>query len=191
MIWEEAMSLHFLKSSKIENDQRILDLRRDKILNYEDNTHLRIFKLFESTGKAYDNIPSNTETTSKNKYKTIPNLLFHLRFYFQRETLLEKEKRVKRLIIMTNGLNEVSHFNLYDQLGLSFAEKDCCSVLLPGPFHFNRRPRALDSDKIENKYTPQKMPSDFMFNDPLQLYYHTKQYVSDIKLDDIPFLVET
>lgn len=113
------------------------DRTKDFTVLAKDEVHVRIYKLFPMCRKRI--------------VKTTDYRVFHLRYYIPREIFDDKTKKVKKLFIMFNGLDEVDHFTLYDQIGQGLAKYGYASVLLPLPNHLNRNPkyRFKDPRKIE------------------------------------------
>lgn len=144
-----------------------ISLEKDVVVDYQDYSHVRILKLFES-------FSPDKSLTSQKLLELRPdhkeNKLFHLRFYLPREVILDKRKKIDRCIIMINGLDEVKYFTLYDQLGQNFAKSGIASVLLPTPHHLNRHHLAKDP----------KLPHEHLFNEPLLIFYNTKQSIKDV-----------
>lgn len=98
--------------------------------------------LINFTGKTHAE-----DTINLNKEINKP---FYIRCYLPNNNITRKtdiiegevdrgEKRANRVVIMFNGLNELDHFDLYDILGEFFANNGMSAILLPTPFHLNRR----------------------------------------------------
>lgn len=134
---------------------RYVDRQKDEILVYEGAKYVCLMKLFPMCG--HDDIPDDED------YRR-----FHMRFYIPREYFNDARKKIDRIIIMTNGLNESDKYSLYDQLGSDFASLGLAAVLLPLPNHLNRHPRYRlkkpDSESIKVKL------SDTLMSEPLLLY---------------------
>ena len=144
-------------------DYSDFNLNEDFKVLWDDYTHLKILKLFDS--QACD---SDAETIKR--FNRTTNATFHLTFYLPKSIALHKTKRINRCVIMINGLNETGHFTLYDQLGANFAKRGIASILLPTPHHLNRF--------ISKKKRPS--PLETLFLDPVSIYYNAKQSFSEI-----------
>lgn len=150
----------FAEGSKREK----YDMSQDTIVNYTGTHYVRVLKLFEA--------PANYRKGT-NEYKQVQpeyNRTFHLRYYIPKSTLISKGERVKQIVIMFNGLNEVNRFDLYDVFGEYFAEQGIAAVLLPTPYHLNR------NGPIK------KSPHVALFDNPMLMYYNYKQSVLESKL---------
>jgi len=97
----------------------------------------------------------------------------YLRCYLPKKKISSKfrKDRVNRLIIMFNGLNEVRHFDLYDILGSQFANQGIASILIPTPYHLNRRVPDFESSKKAGKYRCH-IPTDYASGDLKMMYYY-------------------
>lgn len=108
---------------------------------------------------------------------------FHLRFYLPRDVIASAHAKFDRLIVMTNGLDEIDDFDLYDELGSRFAARGIAAVLLPLPDHLNRHMRyripSASFTQIVNK------PSDILMKEPGMLYTRFLQY-----REELNFLVD-
>lgn len=106
---------------------------------------------------------------------------FHLRFYIPRMKNIEIHPRIKRVVIMLNGLDEVDYYTLYDQLGAGFAAHDIVSIILPMPDHLNRHQKFRKSEKNVTKKEREEKPSDGMTKDPLIIFRRYKQLMDEIE----------
>jgi hypothetical protein len=106
---------------------RYVDRYKDEILVHEGAKYVCLMKLFPMCG--LDTTPDEED------YRR-----FHMRFYIPREYFNDARKKIDRIIIMTNGLNEFDKYLLYDQLGSDVASLGLAAVLLPLPNHLNRHP---------------------------------------------------
>lgn len=134
---------------------RYVDRHKDEILVHEGAKYVCLMKLFPMCG--FDDTPDGED------YRR-----FHMRFYIPREYFNDARKKIDRVIIMTNGLNESDDYLLYDQLGSDFASLGLAAVLLPLPNHLNRHPR-YRLDKPDNERIKVKL-SDALVREPLLLY---------------------
>ena len=102
-----------------------------------------------------------------------------MRFYIPREYFSDARKKISRLLIMTNGLDEFNDYLLYDQLGTRLASLGLPTVLLPLPDHLNRhvryRLRQPGEEKIKAK------PSGEIIEKPLVLHQRFLQYKRELK----------
>jgi hypothetical protein len=94
----------FSDTSRREN----YDVSQDTIVNYTGTHYMRILKLFEAPA----DYPEGT--TEQEQIKPDYNRKFHLRYYIPKSVLIGKRERVRQIVIMFNGLNEVDRFDLYD-----------------------------------------------------------------------------
>ena len=120
-------------------------------------------------------------------YDVGANLEFDLHFYFPKYP----RNRVTRIVIMFNGLNEIykEHLELYDTLGVSFAEAGIAAVLLPTPFHLNRAAVLRNSletfsnrDAVPERRPHYKIPSDQLVKDPFYLSHGFIQTLQEYRI---------
>lgn len=102
---------------------------------------------------------------------------FHLRFYLPKTAVLRKGQRIRRIIVMLCGLDEMRFFTLYDQLGQKFAEYNVASVLLPEPDHLNRHPRY----RLGKKEDARK-PSDDLWGRPELAFERYLQIMNEVDI---------
>jgi len=155
----------FSEGSRLED----YDISQDTIVNYIGTHYVRVLKRFEAPADYRE---------GTHEYKLIkPNYTkrFHLRYYIPKSTLIRKAERVRQIVIMFNGLNEVDRFDLYDVLGEHLAEQGIAAVLLPTPYHLNRSPRRKSE-------TPREPPHVALFNNPMLMYYNYKQSMRETAL---------
>lgn len=65
---------------------------------------------------------------------------FDLSIYVPLDLLDRRKARINNVVIMLNGLNEVSHlhYSHYDRIGARLASRGIGAILYPTPFHLNR-----------------------------------------------------
>jgi hypothetical protein len=138
------------------------DRNRDFSILTRDESHVRLFKLFPLCA---------AKKVSENDYRR-----FHLRYYIPRDIFDDKTRKIDKIIIMFNGLDEVDYFTLYDQLGQGLAKYGYASVLLPLPNHLNRNPkfRFNDPDKEER-------PSKMLLEERDKIFDIYKQVLGELK----------
>lgn len=134
---------------------RYVDRQKDEILVYEGAKYVCLMKLFPMCG--YDDIPDDEN------YRR-----FHMRFYIPREYFNDARKKIDRIIIMTNGLDQFDDYLLYDQMGSDFASLGLAAVLLPLPNHLNRHQRYRFKEPSAEKIRVK--PSDALMKEPLVLH---------------------
>jgi hypothetical protein len=144
---------------------RILDRMSDEIVLYESDHYVCIMKLFPMC--RYDG------TIARDDYRR-----FHLRFYIPREYLTDGYKKIEEIVVMTNGLDEFSHYTLYDELGSRFASKGLPAVLLPLPDHLHRHTRYRISKPDAKQLTDK--PSQLMMSTPIRLYERFLQFKDEL-----------
>ena len=103
---------------------------------------------------------------------------FHLRFYVPLEILLDPGRRADRLVILTNGLDELHQYTLYDELGMRLAGNGLPCVLLPLPDHLNRHTaHRIQAPTFEQVVTPS---SHILKADPIKLYHRYLQFKAEL-----------
>jgi hypothetical protein len=148
---------------------RHFDREKDFSVLAKDESHVRICKLFPMCSG--DTIPITD-------YRR-----FHLRFYIPRDVFDDKFKKIDKLFILFNGLDEVDHFTLYDQLGQGLAKFNYASVLLPLPNHLNRNPgfRFNDDNKMEKPSDAFLAERDKVFDIYLQLLKELRILIEHVR----------
>jgi hypothetical protein len=146
------------------------DVSQNTIVNFTGTHYVRVLKRFEAPAN-YDKGTFEYELVQPDYTKR-----FHLRYYIPKSTLIRKDERVKQIVIMFNGLNEVDRFDLYDVLGEHLAEQGIAAVLLPTPYHLNR------SAPIKESTTQRESPHMALFERPMLMYYNYKQSMLESKL---------
>ncbi len=152
----------------LEDFSRIGHVNRfaDQLLVDETAEYVCLMKLFPMCGIA--------EEVTEHSYRR-----FHLRFYIPREYFNDARKKISRVLIMTNGLDESDNYLLYDQLGTRLAALGLATVLLPLPNHLNRhvryRLKQPDEEKIKSK------PSDEITVKPEVLHERFMQYKDELR----------
>lgn len=152
----------------LENMSRIrhVDRLEEEIIVDETAEYVCLMKLFPMCGES-GKVPEES-------YRR-----FHQRFYIPREYFNDARKKINKILIMTNGLDEFDKYLLYDQLGTRLAALGLPTVLLPLPDHLNRhvryRLREPDKDKIKAK------PSGEIVENPIVLHDRFLQYKGELK----------
>lgn len=133
---------------------------------YSDSTHICIMKLCPSV----DVDPSIPYDDFRR---------FHIRFYIPKFAFSTKNKKVNRLILMINGLNEMDHFTLYDQIGHVLCQHGIASALIPLPDHLHRHTKwRLKRPKKRHK---KNTPLDDIIEDPVSLHDRFLQFSEEIQ----------
>lgn len=148
---------------------RYLDRRKDEIFVYEGARYVCLMKLFPMCG--HDDIPGDED------YRR-----FHMRFYIPREYFHDARKKIDRIVIMTNGLNEYDKYLFYDQMGSDLASLGLAAVLLPLPNHLNRHPRYRLTNPDEQKIKVRL--SDALMKEPMLLhdgYLQCKRELAELR----------
>lgn len=149
--------LSFFEQSR----RREYDSDQNTLFDYAGTHHVRILKRFEA--------PSDypPDSISAKLLEQERNRVFHLRFYLPKAALINKEEKIRDVVIMFNGLDEIDRFDLYDVLGQYLSENGIAAVLLPTPHHLNRH-----TPRLGLKPRP---PHKELFTMPLLVYYNYKQ----------------
>src|SRR6185312_1458022 len=103
-------------------------------VDYDGRTYIRMMKLFQQNTKTTFRYPHGIPQNLQNEIKKD----FHLRCYLPKDRIATVGGKIKKVVIMINGMNELDHFHLYDQLGEFFANNNMAAILLPTPLHLNR-----------------------------------------------------
>ena len=141
---------------------KILDRYQDMIVEYVDDTHARIMKL-------YPLCHEKEASEDIHDYRR-----FHVRMYLPEEIYKDKAKKASKCFILFNGLDENISFYLYDQIGKGLAKTGYAAVLLPLPNHLNRNLgfRSGDLKKMEQ-------PSKAFISEPEKIFQAFKQVISE------------
>ncbi|HEX9961973.1 MAG TPA: hypothetical protein VGB00_13645, partial [Pyrinomonadaceae bacterium] len=130
----------FYRHSKVTGKYSVIDHpeKKNEILymDYDGTHHVRIMKSFQTPDD-----PDILDTEEKAALRIGGQKDFFLRCYLPKNKISHKNKqqRIKHLIVMFNGLNECAKYDFYDFLGAQFAEHGFASILLPTPYHLDRR----------------------------------------------------
>ena len=149
--------------SKVKKFER--QNKDDMRVIYSDSTHICLMKLCP----AVDEDP----TIPLDDYKR-----FHIRFYIPRFVHSTKNKKVKKVIFMFNGLNELDHFTLYDQIGQVLCQQGIAAALIPLPDHLNRHTKWRIKKPSKNQKI--KIPLDYIKENPDNLHYRFIQFSDEI-----------
>lgn len=157
----------FFERSKL----RFYNTSENTIFDYHGTHHVRVLKRFESPADPYgDRQASDLLTLDYNR-------LFHLRFYIPKSGLIRVGQKIRDIVVMFNGLNEIEHFDLYDILGQYLSEQGIAAVLLPTPFHLNRS--GFYKAEGKHRFKHFSRPHEFLFENPMLMYYNCKQSMLD------------
>lgn len=165
------MGIHKTSSFFERSKLRFYDTSENTIFDYHGTHHVRVLKRFESPADPYG------DRHAADLLNLDYNRLFHLRFYLPKSGLIRVGQKIKDVVLMFNGLNEIEHFDLYDILGQYLSEQGIAAVLLPTPFHLNRSGFYEAEDKQHFKHFRQ--PHEFLFENPMLMYYNCKQSMLD------------
>ncbi len=146
-------------------------------IDYDARTYLRVMKLFKQQPETSFEYPKKIPLIIRERMKEN----FHMRFYLPKEKIAVIGRKIERVVVMINGLNELDHFHLYDLLGEFFANNGMAAVLLPTPLHLNRR---LEYNKDGEPVWPVELaikhPELFYLN-YLQTYKELNHLIDKIK----------
>ncbi|QHI38648.1 hypothetical protein IMCC3317_40420 [Kordia antarctica] len=166
---DQRYSLSNIDVATGEPNQNLIDnLKQENIFtDYDSSSHIRIMKKFnlDNIGQVDEKISDAWHNDSQNE--------FYLRCYLPKKKISNriKSKRITRLVIMFNGLNEVRNFDLYDILGSQFANHGIASILLPTPYHLNRRV-ADSKSTVDSKVYRCHIPTDYAIDEKEMMYYY-------------------
>jgi hypothetical protein len=144
---------------------RYVNRLEDVIIVHEGAEYICLMKLFPTCEEDDD--------VSEEDYRR-----FHLRYYIPREYFNDARKKIDRILIMTNGLNEFDKYLLYDQLGSRLASLGYAAVLLPLPDHLNRHIRYRLKQPSEEKIKTK--PSEEIIEKPMELHYRYLQFKREL-----------
>lgn len=144
---------------------KIIDRQQDIIIDYVDDNHARLMKLFPVCHE----IEPPDEITNYRR--------FHVRLYLPEKVFKDKKCRSKKCFIMLNGLDERFNYSLYDQIGKGLARSGYASVLLPLPNHLNRN-IGFRSGKLNQI----DQPSDSFITEPEKIIEAYKQVIGEIDI---------
>lgn len=144
---------------------RYVDRQQDVILVEDSAEYVCLMKLFPMC--------SESEDLPEEAYRR-----FHMRFYIPREYFNDAHRKIDRIIIMTNGLDEFNDYRLYDQLGTRLASIGLPAVLLPLPDHLNRHVRYRLREPGQDKMKAR--PFTEIFEKPMVLHKRFLQYKGEL-----------
>lgn len=172
---------YFFKKSFVtyfeETHSRKIKNEKNLIIDHDDTDYLRVMKLFND---------SNQTTKVRNEqlfnkfqpHKLIDdiNKKFYCRCWLPKNIIGTKGKKIEKVVILFNGLNETEHFHLYDLLGSFFSENGYGAILLPTPLHLNRR--VIEDGKI-------KKPTSYVVSENNHMLFYHNFLKSKLELDYI------
>jgi hypothetical protein len=160
---------HSVVKSKYVFDENNQNFGENIFTDYDTPNYVRIMKRFTTPDieAQDDKEPELIESKSQGT--------FYLRCYFPKRAIVQAENsgRIRDVVIMINGLNETTRFDFYDQLASHFASLNVASILIPTPYHLNRR-TITDDKKIRE---PLYMAKD----NPMLFYYNFKRSIHEIE----------
>lgn len=131
---------------------------------------------------------------------------FDLSFYVPLDILDRRKARIDNVVIMLNGLNEISHlhYNHYDRIGARLASRGIAAILYPTPFHLNRAAylepcyrveyERHDRQKVGDKRRSHlqrwsedadtvstRLPHHSLLNDPEGMFYCFEQTANELR----------
>ena len=148
--------------------RREYDSDQNTLFDYAGTHHVRILKRFVAPSD-HPSAPISAKLLTPER-----NRIFHLRFYIPKAALISKDERIRDVVIMFNGLDEIDRFDLYDVLGQQLAEQGIAAVLLPTPHHLNRHTPVPGLSR--------RLPHDELFKHPMLIYYNYKQSMLESEL---------
>jgi hypothetical protein len=154
-------------SQGLDSRVRVVDRSIDEQIVHQNGHYVCLMKLFPMCG-----------IKGEVGYEDFSR--FHLRYYLPRAFLADKSAKVDRLVIMANGLDELGHFTLYDELGSRLASRGIASVLLPLPDHLNRHMRFRMRNPTVYQLTVK--PSEILMTEPLALHERFLQYRQEVSI---------
>lgn len=169
-----VQSKYSLISEKSEN-------KNENILtDYDSTHHVRIMKRFQTP--AY-------ECSDENEMEWLngpSQREFFLRCYLPKNKIshIDRLDRIKHVIVMFNGLNEIMKYDFYDLMGAQFAEHGIATILLPTPFHLNRRiyrQTAEARSMIDVNDGTYEMPTDIAFGNPALYFFNFKRSIMEFE----------
>jgi hypothetical protein len=177
----------FYKASRIDNRYsfsnpdliHLDDLKNENIYaDYDSTTHIRLMKHFKARSEVTCNDPHISQTWINDTQNE-----FYIRCYLPKSKISGKYKsdRISQLIIMFNGLDEILNYDLYDALGSQFAMQGFASILLPTPYHLNRR--IVNHPASEKAGKPiYHVPSNYAIKDKAMMYYYNfKKSINELE----------
>ena len=97
--------------------RRDYDSSQNTLFDYAGTHHIRILKRFEAPSE-HASAPIAAKLLEPERNRT-----FHLRFYIPKSALISKEEKIRDVVIMFNGLDEIDRFDLYDVLGSNWPNR--------------------------------------------------------------------
>ena len=151
------------------NPKIIKRLRQENILtDFDSTSYIRLMKYFKSNIMEVIENPIISQTWNKDHQNE-----FYIRCYLPKKSISGQtvNDRIDKLIIMFNGLDEIMNYDLYDALGNQLATQGYASILLPTPYHLNRRIVDNKATKEKNKIRYQ-IPTRYTTGDRAMMYYY-------------------
>lgn len=181
----------FLKSTIIDkefvfsqvSEKRKKELKTESLfVVYDSTNHIRVMKHFHSP---IENIEEEgVEAEIQNAWKIDGQNDFYVRMYLPKKSVSGRtsEDKNNHVIIMFNGLNEFENYYMYDTLGSNFANEGYASILLPTPYHLNRRIMRPNKRKAWK-------PSEYVNSKGYDMMYYYNYKKSILELAELISLV--
>lgn len=158
------MSAYGTRGSRVGRIDR--SNKNDCEVVYSDSTHMCVMKLCP----AVDEDP----TLPLDDYKR-----YHIRYYIPKFALSTKDKKIRKIIFMFNGLNEVDHYTLYDQIGQVLCQRGIAAALIPLPDHLHRHTKWRLAKPNESQSI--ETPLDSIKKNPDYLHRRLLQFSQEVK----------
>lgn len=176
----------FYKHSRVEDWYSVINSPKIKneilYTDYDSTHHIRIMKKFQTPEDIPCDDPEERELLNDPDQK-----IFFLRCYLPKIKMSRKESknRINHVIIMFNGLNECERYDFYDVLGAQFAGQGFATILLPTPYHLNRRIKRVECTEArsmaEPNRKPYEMPTDIAFKNEALYFYSFKRSIKELE----------
>lgn len=182
----------FYRESNVTGKYSVIDHPEIKneifYTDYDGTHHIRVMKSFQTPDEL--NYLNHREEWVR-RQDTQKD--FFLRCYLPKSKISYKDKthRIRHVIVMFNGLNECEKYDFYDAMGAQFAEYGIATILLPTPYHLNRRIKKIKKTETDEKPDPKSMvrpntkeyelPTDMAYDHPELYFYNFKRSIREFE----------
>ncbi|MEJ2586772.1 MAG: hypothetical protein P8165_04160 [Deltaproteobacteria bacterium] len=104
---------------------------------------------------------------------------FHIRYYIPKFAYSCRNRTVRKLVFMFNGLNELDSFALYDQIGQVLCKRGIAAALIPLPDHLNRH--AKWRIEVPKEKHVQRTPLDDIRENPAVMHDRFLQFAEEVQ----------
>jgi hypothetical protein len=109
---------------------------------------------------------------------------FHIRYYIPWFAFSCQNRKVRKLVFMFNGLNELDFFTFYDRMGQALCKRGIAAALIPLPDHLNRHAKWRMNKPSKSHING--TPLDDIRQNPNVMHDRFLQFVEEVQEGALP-----